>query len=700
VKEAGGMVMVQTPESADYASMPQHALETGLVDYTLPPEEMPAQLLAYSRHTSLLQTFEAVRSSDAASQMLQKIYLLLRTQMRHDFSDYKQNTILRRIERRMVIHQLDHLADYLHYLQQNPREVSILFYELLIGVTHFFRDADIFAALKSQVIPQLFDGKTDGESVRVWVPACSTGEEAYSLAMLLHDFSASRNDDINVQLFATDIDTRALDTARAGIYPANIVADVPPEHLCRYFIEEQGSYRVHPIIRDMVVFAEQDIILDPPFSHLDLISCRNLLIYLNGGLQKKLLPLFHYALNANGFLFLGSSETVGELTDLFAVRDFKNKLYQRKEVANLYRILPGVHPPMRVGKLGRDVWGRSMKPAAALNLRNIVESHLLAHDTPPCVLINEAEEVLYVHGSTGNYLEPAAGDANFNLLRMARPGLRMELSAAVHKAIALQEPVQYSVGLLLVNEQVQTVNLRVCPVIANGIKGLFLVVFDESAAEQHAPFDRASPVEQAVTEQRMAALERELRTKDEYLQTHFSELTIANEELQSSNEELQSINEEMDTSREELQSVNEELTTVNTELQKKIEELSLANDDMNNLLAGTDVGTVFIDHDLRIKRYTPAATAIVNLIPSDIGRPIGHLATNLVHYDDLLRDAQQVFETLKPKEVEVRTIDGRWYLMRILPYRTLENVIDGVVITFVNITVLREMQDRFEGRGT
>jgi two-component system CheB/CheR fusion protein len=551
-------------------------------------------------------------------------------------------------------------------------------------------------ALQTQVIPRLFEEKSVGESVRVWVPGCSTGEEAYSLAMLLRDYTATRSGEIKVQVFATDIDAVAIDTARAGVYPANIVADVPADYLTRYFVQEEGNYRVNKSIRDMVVFAEQDIILDPPFSHMDLISCRNLLIYLNADLQKKLLPLFHYALNPNGFLFLGSSETIGEFTDLFATVDRKNKFYQRKTAVNPSRLIPGLRPLHVSGAVGHGASGREIKSMEPISMRTLVEQQLLAHHTPSCVLINDAEEVLYVHGSTGSYLEPATGDANLNLLRMARPGLRLELATAVHKAITQKAPIRYDGVQVQVKEQVLTVNLLVSPVTSPSATGLYLVVFEDVDTVAHPPAETSTPMALTDTDQRIAILERELHLKDEYLQTNLGELTTSNEELQSTNEELQSINEEMDTSREELQSVNEELSTVNTELQKKIEELSQANDDMNNLLAGTDVGTVFIDRDLRIQRFTPAATAIVNLIPTDIGRPIAHLATNLVHYETLLQDARRVFETLAPKEVEVQSTDGRWYLMRILPYRTQENAIVGVVITFVNTTTLHTMQERLQ----
>ncbi|MEI7831908.1 MAG: CheR family methyltransferase [bacterium] len=691
-KEMGGMVMAQSPETAEYASLPQSAIATGLVDYVLPPENMPAQLLAYIQHSTTLSMPED--GTAPPDEALQKILLLLRAHTGHDFSGYKQNTILRRIERRIVIHQLDNLADYARYLQQTPQEATILFRELLIGVTQFFRDPDAFAVLKTQVVPQLFEGKSARDSVRVWVPGCSTGEEAYTLAILLQEYATEKHPAVKVQLFATDIDATAIEIARGGIYPVNIVSDVPVAYLGRYFIQEEKGYRLQKAIRDMVVFAEQDLILDPPFSHMDLISCRNLLIYLNGDVQKALLPLFHYALNAEGYLFLGSSETIGEFTDLFSTSQRKWKIYKRKVAVTPSRQIPTLHPLLTGINRMHTSSSQQVRPEEQKSLRGIVEQSLLEHYAPPSVLINEAEEVLYIHGSIGRYLEPASGEANLNIIRMARPGLRLELATAVRKAIAQKRTVDIKGLRMQANEQVQTLNLSVIPVSLGKSTGLYLVLFFDVPTVLVIPEGTTGHMVTADMEQHIAELERGLRTRDEYLATHVEELTTANEELQSANEELQSTNEEMDTSREELQSVNEELSTVNAELQKKIEELSQANDDMNNLLAGTDVGTVFIDRELRIKRFTPAATMIVNLIPTDIGRPIAHLATNLRHYNSLLADARQVFETLLPSEVEVQSTDGKWYLMRILPYRTRKNVVDGVVLTFVDITSLRAMQEQ------
>ena len=689
IKENDGMVMTQAPESAEYASMPQSAIATGLVDYVLPPEEMPAALISYVQHAFARKKHPEEEPAAHSGDLLQKIFLLLRTQTRHDFSGYKPNTLRRRIERRMAIHRIETLADYVRYLQQTPPEVQILFRELLIGVTRFFRDPEAFEALAREVIPPLFESRQSGEAVRVWVPGCSTGEEAYTLAMLMSEYAQERHAGVKVSIFATDIDVVAIESARIGIYPANIAVDVTPERLARFFSQDGNNYTVKKALRDMVVFAEQDVLLDPPFSHLDLISCRNLLIYLGADLQKQLFPVFHYALNSQGFLLLGASESIGEFTDQFATLDRKWKIYQRKDVVTSYRQLAGVHPRFAAGEaFARPTTAKAAADEGA-NLRSLLEQYLLARHTPAGVLVNDSGEILFVHGSTGRYLEPAPGAASLNITRLAREGLRLELITAFHKAVARREAVRQPGVRIPGDDQPPTLNLLITPLDA--APGLFVVVFEEVAAETAAapPTTRRHA---AHSDQRVIALEQELQAKEDFLQRHVEELTTSNEELQSANEELQSTNEELDTSQEELQSVNEELSTVNTELQGKIDALTQANDDMNNLLASIAVGTVFVDAELRIQRFTPAVTEIISLIPSDIGRPLTHLTTNLVNYDRLAADARHVFDTLMAKEIEVQATNERWYLLRILPYRTQDNAIAGVVITFVEITRQKAMQ--------
>ncbi len=710
IKGEGGMAMAQNPRSTEYDGMPTSAIATGLVDYVLPAAEMPAQLIAYVAHafgkTSLPVSTAAPKTEDA----LKKIFLLLRAQTGHDFSHYKQSTIARRVERRMAVHQIERLDEYVRYLQQAPADVEALFRDLLIGVTAFFRDPEAFGALQEQAIPRLFAGKPTGALIRVWVPGCSTGEEAYSLAILLQERMEGLKQNFKLQVFATDIDRRAIDCARTGIYPASIAGDISPERLARFFSQEPdgSAYRIQKSIRDRVIFSEQDVIKDPPFSKLDLISCRNLLIYMGGGLQKKLFPLFHYALNPGGMLFLGTSETVGEFVDLFAALERKSKLYQRREeVAGAHRGLlplpPGDGP---VARPSGKAPGESKVP-----VRELTERALLEQYAPPSAVVNERGDIFYLHGRTGKYLEPAPGEAGMNILKMAREGLRPDLATALHKAVALKAQVRHPGLRIKTNGDFTIVDLRVQPVPtgpdSDVAAKLFLVVFEDAPAPGPQLSETAGVLDAggepgentAAVDARVATLKQELRAKEEYLQTTNEELATSNEELKSANEEMQSVNEELqstneelETSKEELQSVNEELGTVNTELQNKVADLSRSNNDMNNLLAGTGIGTIFVDHQLRIQRFTPTVTQVINLIRTDVGRPVSHIVSNLVGYDRLVADVREVLDSLVPKEVEVQTQTGMWYLLRIRPYRTLENVIEGAVITFTEITEIRKAQ--------
>ena len=733
IKDEGGMVMAQNPESTEYDGMPRSAIATGLVDYVLPPAEMPAQLIAYVAHAFGKRPRPVSPPTPRAEDALKKICVLLRSQTGHDFSLYKRNTLNRRVERRMAVHQIDRLDGYVRYLQQNPAEAQSLFRDLLIGVTNFFRDPEAFKALEGKVIPQLFAGKPAGAAIRVWSPGCSTGEEAYSLAILLQERLEAMKQTFKVQVFATDIDGRAIDVARAGVYPAGIAADVTPERLARFFFHdpEAGIYRIQKGIRELLVLSEQDVIKDPPFSKLDLISCRNLLIYMGAELQKKLVPLFHYALNPGGALFLGTSETVGEFLDLFAPLDHKWKIYQRKgEALGAHRPALGRFiPPLtadgaapRPAKAGRSEAGR-------VPLRELAEQALIHEYTPASVVVNGRGDVLYIHGRTGKYLEPAPGDAGMNITKMAREGLRLELATALHKAAARKETARYPGLRVKTNGNFINVHLTVRPLNAGPLDpatgsgqvgdkdrpeataaGLFLVSFEDAPmAKNRSGKAGGKGVDDlaADSDARLAALEQELRAKEEHLQstieemeTSSEELKSSNEEMQSVNEELQSTNEELETSKEELQSINEELNTVNTELQQKVSEISRANNDMNNLLAGTGVGTVFVDQRLNIRRFTPPATQLINLIQTDVGRPVGHILSNLVGYDRLLTDTQAVLDTLIPKELEVQTKAGDWYLLRIRPYRTLENVIEGAVLTFTDITELKAAQAQAQAQGT
>lgn len=714
VKGEGGMVMAQNPASTEYDGMPRSAIDTGLVDYELPPAEMPAQLIAYVAHAFGNPPRPATPPTMKAESALKKIFVILRAQTGHDFSQYKSSTVNRRIERRMAVHQVGTLEDYIKYLQQTPAEVDLLFRDLLIGVTSFFRDAQAFKALDETVLPKLFADKPVGSVIRVWSPGCSTGEEAYSIAILLQERISALKQSYQVQIFGTDIDSQAIVTARAGLYPASIAADISPERLARFFVAESngGTYRIHKTIRDILVFSEQDVIKDPPFSKLDLISCRNLLIYMGGELQKKLIPLFHYALNPGGYLFLGTSETVGEYGDLFTTLDRKAKLYHRKD--DFHSARHGARsrflPPMTTldPTLPR-LPGR--KPfSEKLPLRALTEQTLLQQFAPAGALVNGQGDIFYLHGRTGTFLEPAPGEAGVNnILKMARDGLRRQLSVDLLRTVATKEIVRTEGLRVKTNGDFTTVNLTIRPVtVGSGVSPdatLYLVTLEPApqiAREQAPPAaetaETLGPDADAAT--RIAALKQELQAKEEFLRTSNEELETSNEELKSSNEELQSMNEELqstneelETSKEELQSVNEELATVNAELQNKVADLSQANNDMNNLLAGTGIGTVFVDFELRIRRFTPAATQIINLIASDVGRPVGHIVSNLVGYDCLVEDVQNVLDTLVSKEAEVQTKLGKWYTLRIQPYRTLDNVIEGAVVTFADITEVKRTQN-------
>ena len=709
IKDAGGMVMVQSPESSEYDGMPRSAIAAGLADYILSPAEMPAQLIAYVNQVFGKRPHVAPQAGDA----LKRIFNFIRTKTGHDFSDYKQNTINRRIKRRMAITNVNSLDEYVLYLQQKPTEVDALFQDFLIGVTSFFRNPAAFEALKEKVIPNLFTGKHPDSTIRIWVPGCSTGEEAYSIGILFKEQMEMLKKNFKVQIFATDIDSRAILKARSGVYPPTISIDISPERLNSFFIQDSnGNYRIQKNIRDMIVFSEHDIIKDPPFSKLALLSCRNMLIYMERKLQKKLIPLFHYALDKDGFLFLGPSETLGEFENFFETLDRKSKLFRKKDVSS---------GPLHMGKFipSLSESGETKKPFSKApleskpKLRELTEQTMLQHYNSVGVLVDKRGDILYIHGRTGMYLEIASGEAGpNNILRMAREGLKQDLITALHIAVVHKEPVFRSGLRVKTNGDFTTVNLALRPVAAGSDEAdgqnLFLVIIEEAKTSEQSQIGKDNIIgasedaceKSTAVNTRILELKRELQIKEENLKASNEELETSNEELKSSNEEMQSINEELqstneelETSREELQSVNEELTTVNTELQNKVADLSHAVDDMNNLLAGTGIGTIFVDHQMHILRFTPQITRVINLIPTDVGRPVGHIVSNLLGYDRLVEDIKEVLDTLTPKDVEVQTKKGVWYLLRIRPYRTTEDVIKGAVITFTDINEIKRAED-------
>ncbi len=717
IKGENGLVLAQDPATTEYNSMPLSAIATGSVDAILPPAQMAAQLIYYSGRSAADSSVRLnLPPLSKHEDLYQKIFVLLRASTGHNFSYYKPQTITRRVERRMAVNQVNRLEDYLRYLQQTPAEVDTLFHDLLIGVTNFFRDPPVFETMEQIIIPGLVASRPAGETLRVWVPGCSTGEEAYSLAILFQEHQAAFKQGFRLQVFATDIDSQAIERARTGIFPANIALDITPERLARYFgLQPGGGYRIQKAIRDLLVFSEHDLIKDPPFSRMDLISCRNVLIYMGSELHKKLIPLFHYALNPGGSLLLGTSESIGDFVDLFSTQDRKAKVYQRKQA---------------VYNHGQPVFEKFMSPSReaasatlpaiqsqaklAVSLRDLTERLLLQKYTPTGLLVNEQGEILYLHGRSGHYLEPASGEPAglTNILKLAREGLRPALASALHKAAASRELVTQNDLRVKTNGDYSTVNLSVLPVstssnLAGSPGSLFLVVLEKApqpAQTGAAPAGLASPVD---LDERIVSMQRELREKDEFIQhnneeldTIYEELKSSNEEMQSVNEELQSTNEELETAKEELQSVNEELSTVNVELQQRVQDLSRANNDMSNLMASTGVGTIFVNYKLLIQRFTTYITPVFNLIPSDVGRPVADITSNLEGYDRLLQDVQAVLDTLIPKEVEVITRQGVWYLLRIQPYRTLENVIEGATINFTNISELKKVQSlRRESEG-
>jgi two-component system CheB/CheR fusion protein len=552
--------------------------------------------------------------------------------------------------------------------------------------------------MREKIIPQILKNREKDRMVRIWVPGCSTGEEAFSIAIAFHEsLGRLKHEGFKVQIFATDVDKEAIEKSRQGFFPSNIAADISPERIENFFIKEDNGYRINKDIRGMVVFAPHNVIMDPPFTKLDLISCRNLLIYLTAELQRKLVPLFHYALNPGGFLFLGSSETVGRSVDMFTAASAKWKIYRKRDMESQRQT--GLEFPVPYHEFAPES-GEKIRKQLAVPMPELAQRVLLESFTPPAALINEKGDIIYLNGRTGKYLEPPAGKANMNIFAMAREGLRVELPGIVHKVIGHKKELSIRDVKVKTNGDYQMINLHVKPIVnPDTVQPLYMVVFEDMETpdkkEGRLKVKESSP---SKLKQIIVALEKELRHKQELLQnsteemeTSQEELKSMNEELQSTNEELQSTNEELTSSKEEMQSLNEELMTVNTELQSKIEELTLANNDMKNLLNRTEIATIFLDGNLNIRRYTPEITKIINLIPGDTGRPLSHIVTNL-NYDELISDVKSVLDTLVYRETQVQTKDSRWYNMRIMPYRTDMNVIDGALLTFVDITAVKNLE--------
>ena len=699
IKSHGGLVAVQEPKSADFDSMPRSVIAAKCADLVATPAELPGKLLALY-HKSAAAGPDTLPELDVKLQgEMGALIGLLRMRTGHDFSLYKKATLQRRIERRMAMHQLQSIGDYVDFLRKNPPEVDLLFKEMLIGVTNFFRDPAAWIHLRDKLIPALLKQRPQGDTLRAWTAGCSTGEEAYSLAIAFREAMAKSKlpGRHTLQIFATDLDSDAIDTARAGFYATGIDQDVGAERLFRYFTREEGGYRVNPEIREMVTFALQDVIHDPPFTKLDILSCRNLFIYFDADLQKKILALFHYSLKPDGVLFLGHSETVGHSGKLFTPLKNKLPLYQR---VTGHRTRPVEFPTAQLRMLNAPAAAEPARPT--LKLQSLAEQMLLQRFCPTAVLVNADGDILYISGRSGDYLEPAAGKANWNIYAMLREELRNDVTGLLNRA--LRQKGEFNLKNLRTGRGKQARRLSVSAQALRQpeeLRGMALVTFipaDLPLAEKRGPRHAATP-RAAELEEALRRAHEENRAIRESVNTTQEELKSANEELQSTNEELQSTNEELTTSKEEMQSMNEELQTVNAELQARVDELTRASSDMKNLLDSTEIITLFLDNDFHVRLFTQHATQIFKLIPGDIGRPLSDIVTDL-SYPALQEDAARVLRTLVFSDKQVETGDGRWFRVRIMPYRTLSNVIDGVVITCTNITEAKrlEMQLRSEAR--
>lgn len=699
IKGECGMAIAQEPKTAQFSDMPENAIATGRVDFVLAPQDMPKQL---SRYTSGLVKDTSEDTAKHTGDMLQSKDLddILGLVCQHtgsNFGLYKTSTMKRRIERRMHIHQISEPALYVQNLKKNTHEINGLFKELLIGVTAFFRDPEAFAELE-RLLPDLLKNKAHGDTVRVWSAGCSTGEEAYSLAILLHEYMERKNKHLNLQVFATDLDENAINHARAGLYAEGIALDVSAERLEKYFQKEGSHFRIKRNIRTTVTFATQNLAQDPPFTKLDLVVCRNLLIYLDSKTQKRLIPLFHYTLRPGGILFLGSSEAIGSFSNLFVPLHGRSKIFQSKDAQ---------HARMRFSKIMdmSSVVDSSYKMEDRVNMPQeketditaMAQNLLLSEHIPPSLIVNEKGDIFFVHGRTGLYLElmPGQPHPHQNVLDMAREGLQLPLTTVLRKAAKQDTEIIKRGVIVRSNGHVGTITLRARKIKEpEALHGLIWIMFEKESDDD----SKKSADDPEIVDMEADQMERELRLVKKSLQGAIEEREMANEQLKSSNEELQSTNEEMqsaneelETAKEEMQSLNEELQTVNAELERKISDLSHSNDDMKNLLDGTGIATIFLDKKLNLKRFTTPTKKILRLIPSDVGRPISDISTHL-EYNDLVRDATAVLNTLKPKEFDVRAEDWHWYLARILPYQTTENVVDGLAVTFVDITKMKKSE--------
>lgn len=695
IKEKNGIVMIQDPETAKFNGMPKSAMESVIADIVAPVQELPYKLINYLKFVPTVKTDDETLFKDKSN--LDKIIILLREQTGNDFSMYKKNTLFRRIERRKGIHQIEKIQNYVRFLQENPNEVEILYKELLIGVTSFFRDPEVWKKMKDIVLPDLLSQLPERYVLRTWIPACSTGEEVYSLAIIFKEAleKMKKRKNISFQIFATDLDHDAVEKARKGFFPSSISENVSSERINRFFSAEGDGYRIRNVIREMVVFAPHNVIKDPPFTKLDILSCRNMLIYMEPELQKKLIALFNYSLNLNGILLLGTAESLGNFTHGFTELDSKLKIFKRTSTVASTELndFPSTFFRPKSGATTTKISSKTVE-----NIQSIADNFILQHYSPASVLVSEKGDIIYISGRTGKYLEPVAGKANWNIFAMARDGLRNELPGAFRKVMQNFDPIilhHIKIGnngdSLFIDVTIQRIETP------DALRGMILVVFNditqwiESENQKSKSGKLISISKNRALEFELQQMSEELQSTREEMQTSQEELKSTNEELQSTNEELQSTNEELTTSKEEMQSLNEELQTVNSELQMKVNDFSQANNDMKNLLNSTEIATLFLDKNLNIRRYTDPVVNIIKLRSTDIGRPFTDLVTDL-NYPEIDNHARQVLKTLLPVETEISASFGRWFNVRIMPYRTFDDRIDGLVITFSDISSYKKLE--------
>jgi len=688
IKEYGGLVIAQNPKTVQHKGMPQSAIDTGMVDLILSIEDIPDAIIKFIHHPCI-DTNLAIENKDEFNQVLK----IIRHSSNQDFRNYKRNTIIRRTERRMRFRQIERMADYVNILKEDPDEQSNLLKDLLIGVTGFFREEQVWNNVSTNILPALLFNMSDATPLRLWIPGCSTGQEVYTLAILIHEAFECSNKHFNAQIFASDIDVVAIETARKGIYPETIADSVPTYYLDKYFVKEGHEYRILKKIRESVVFAVQNLIGDPPFSNMNLISCRNLLIYLNPETQKKIIDLFYFSLKEKGYLILGNSETIGYQNNLFEIISKEFRIYRRIG----QRIDRMQMPIMKYTDHSPKIKIDHKRKLSSNNISTFMQNQLLKRFSPAAVLVNRKFEILNLNGQTNLYIDLPQGDPIMDLANMVKEGLRLKLRSAMHKSAKNNETTTVMNARVKRDQHYYPVRFTVTPVKEKDMaETLFLITFEEN--QEQIPktvamtnIDVAEETLISQLETELTDVREELKNTVEELESYNEELRVSNEEMMSMNEELQSSNEELETSKEEMQSMNEELNTVNAELREKIQELEITNNDMANLMNSTDIATVFLDINMTIRRYTPSAKKLFSLITSDIGRPIGDLAIRF-HDDGLKDDVSQVLQTLIPTSREVKTDNDHWFIRRILPFRTQDNRVDGLVLTFTDVTTLKQSE--------